>query len=63
MAKLSFGGVITFGDIFKNQQKNILLFHFFGFIFAPVNQKEQVVRHTVALPFLLKSTSGQKEEL
>jgi hypothetical protein len=22
-----------------------------------------VVRHTVALPFLLKSTSGQKEEL
>jgi hypothetical protein len=47
--------VIKFGDIFKNWQKNILLFHFFGCIFAPVNQKQQGVCHTVALPFIFKN--------
>jgi hypothetical protein len=54
--------VIKFGDIFKNRQKNILLFHFFGCIFAPVNQKQQGVCHTVALPFILKSILFRQQE-
>jgi hypothetical protein len=55
MAKLSFRGVIKFGDIFKNQQKNILrLFHLFGCIFAPVNQKQQGVCQNCGLAIYIK---------
>jgi hypothetical protein len=65
MAKLSFKGVIKFGDIFKNQQKNILLlFHLFGCIFAPVNQKQQGVCQNCGLAIYIKKyIFQQKEEL